>query len=134
MRRRISPFLLHYNNHKDAKQHQISALHRQPSGMKWRVLRRRTTLQRLCRWIVIATRSWNQHVNLYATAALAPLHAHCRRFWYQFQHEGDLNRSVALHMEMISAVVAGEVTEVAQASEAILDYLDAFTRKALNLV
>ncbi|MEM8484913.1 MAG: GntR family transcriptional regulator [Bacteroidota bacterium] len=72
--------------------------------------------------------------NLYATTALAPLHAHCRRFWYQYQHEGDLRRSAALHMEMIAAVVSGDEQGAAFAADAILDYLDAFTRKALNLI
>ncbi len=72
--------------------------------------------------------------NLYATTALAPLHAHCRRFWYQYQHEGDLSRSAALHMDMISAVVSGDEQGAAHATDAILDYLDEFTRKALNLV
>ncbi len=46
--------------------------------------------------------------NHYATTALAPLHAHCRRFWYQYQHEGDLRQSAALHIDMIDAVVSSE--------------------------
>ncbi len=71
--------------------------------------------------------------NPFAARALASLHAHSRRFWYQYQHEGDIARSADLHTQMINAVLARDEKNAAQASDAIIDYLEQFTRGALDL-
>lgn len=72
--------------------------------------------------------------NPYAAQALSSLHAHCRRFWYRYQHEGDIIRSAALHTAMINAVISADETEASHAADAIIDYLEQFTRLALDLV
>ncbi|RMF58691.1 MAG: GntR family transcriptional regulator [Bacteroidetes bacterium] len=66
--------------------------------------------------------------NPFAAQALAPLHTHSRRFWYQYRHEGDLGRSADLHARLLDAVAAGDPDAAVAASDALIDYLDAFAR------
>jgi DNA-binding GntR family transcriptional regulator len=69
--------------------------------------------------------------NRYATRSLAPLHAHCRRFWYRYRHNGDLGASADLHARMMTAVADGDEAAAAQASDSLIDYLVEFTRSAM---
>lgn len=68
----------------------------------------------------------------YAVRACAPLHAHCRRFWYYFQRSGDLSEAASLHGHLIDAVAAGDETAAGAASDRLLDHLEDFTRAALE--
>jgi DNA-binding GntR family transcriptional regulator len=68
-----------------------------------------------------------------ASNAIAPLHVHCRRFWYANRHQGDLVRAGELHEALICAVVAGDEHRAGDASDELLLYLENFTRKALDL-
>ena len=71
--------------------------------------------------------------NPYAAQALSSLHTHCRRFWYQYQMEDDLNQSAKLHKAMIEAVIAKNEDQAAAASDAIIDYLEFFIKEAHDL-
>jgi len=71
--------------------------------------------------------------NSFATRALQPLHAHCRRFWYLHKNTGDLKHSAALHAEVMDAVAKGDEAGAAGASDKLIDYLEKFTRTALDL-
>lgn len=85
-------------------------------------------LDRLCDEVLeIASR------NPFAAQALNSLHAHSRRFWYQYKHEGDITESAQLHIRMIEAVLSRDEENAASSSNAIMDYLEMFTRKALDL-
>jgi DNA-binding GntR family transcriptional regulator len=68
-----------------------------------------------------------------ASTAIAPLHVHCRRFWYLYKHQGDLQRSARLHEELITAVVQGDEERAARASDELMHYLEDFTRAAFEL-
>jgi DNA-binding GntR family transcriptional regulator len=68
-----------------------------------------------------------------AANAIAPLHVHCRRFWYYHKHGGDLLRAARLHEDLIGAVCEGDADRAATASNALMEYLEAFTRAALDL-
>ncbi|MFQ5651743.1 MAG: GntR family transcriptional regulator [bacterium] len=70
--------------------------------------------------------------NRSAVRACAPLHTHCRRFWYQYQENGDLAQSAALHAQVMCAVADGDENKAAGASDQLLDYLDKFIRVALE--
>ena len=69
----------------------------------------------------------------YALQASVPLHAHCRRFWYLYRHNGDLPRAAELHAAMMRAVARGSEPEAGEAAEALVDYLEEFARAALDL-
>ncbi|MFQ5603695.1 MAG: GntR family transcriptional regulator [bacterium] len=71
--------------------------------------------------------------NIFAARACAPLHAHCRRFWYLYQENGDLSQSAKLHAAVMKAVVVKDESAAANASDQLMDYLEQFTRAALEL-
>jgi len=75
----------------------------------------------------------NASRNAFATRALQPLHAHCRRFWYLYKNSGDLKQSAALHAEVMDAVAKGSEENAAGASDKLIDYLEKFTRTAMDL-
>lgn len=70
--------------------------------------------------------------NPFATDALAPLHAHCRRFWYKFRANGDLTQSARLHEQLMRAIAEADYDGAAEASDALVDYLERFTRSLLD--
>ena len=74
----------------------------------------------------------NASRNLFAVQATAPLHTHCRRFWYMYRQNGDLNQSAAAHSALFQAVSDNDESAAASASEALMDYLVQFTRTALD--
>ena len=69
----------------------------------------------------------------YALQASVPLHAHCRRFWYLYRHNGDLPRAAELHASMMRAVAEGSEPGAGNAADALVDYLEEFARTALDL-
>ncbi len=71
--------------------------------------------------------------NPYAARAVSPLHSHCRRFWNLHKHSGDLPASAGLHAVLLQAMADGNPDAAAGASDRLIDYLEAFTRSALDL-
>lgn len=71
--------------------------------------------------------------NPFAARAVAPLHAHCRRFWYAYLHDGDIIHSGALHGRLADAVVAADETAAGAAASALVDDLDRIARHLLDL-
>jgi DNA-binding GntR family transcriptional regulator len=70
--------------------------------------------------------------NIFAVQATAPLHTHCRRFWFMYRKNGDLNLSASLHSTLFNGVAKGDESIAAAASDALLDYLVQFTRNTLD--
>ncbi len=70
--------------------------------------------------------------NPFAARADAPLHAHCRRFWYFYQNNGDLRQAADSHTALMNAVANGNEQAAITASDKLLDYLELFTRSALD--
>ena len=70
--------------------------------------------------------------NVFAVQATAPLHIHCRRFWFMYRKNGDLNQSAALHSALFNGVAGGDESIAATASDTLLDYLVQFTRNTLD--
>lgn len=71
--------------------------------------------------------------NHFAAQAAAPLHTHCRRFWYAYQHDGDLAQSAGLHSAVFELVAAADESGAAAATDALLEYLEHFARAVLDL-
>ncbi len=72
--------------------------------------------------------------NEFASKALVPLHIHCRRFWSYYKIHDDLKRTATLHEKLMRAVADGDEKASVSATDALVDYLVEFTRKALELV
>ena len=71
--------------------------------------------------------------NEYAMRAMDPMHALSRRFWYMHYRETlDLPECGRLHADIARAVAAGDPRAAAAASDALVDYVEAFTLATLE--
>lgn len=67
-----------------------------------------------------------------AVAAVIPLIVKCRRFWYAFQHEGDIEEGARCHMLVAKAIAKGNEEQAVKAADGLMDYLEAFARKVIS--
>ncbi|MCU6432709.1 GntR family transcriptional regulator [Undibacterium sp. Jales W-56] len=67
-----------------------------------------------------------------AVAAVVPLVIKCRRFWYAFQHEGDIEEGARCHLMLAKAIAKGNEEQAVKAAESLMDYLESFARKVIN--
>jgi DNA-binding GntR family transcriptional regulator len=71
--------------------------------------------------------------NEFAQRAMGLTHGLSRRFWYMhYKQVLDLPRCAKLHAELAAAIGEGEDQKAMQASDALLDYIESFTRAALD--
>jgi DNA-binding GntR family transcriptional regulator len=70
--------------------------------------------------------------NRSAVAAVVPLIIQCRRFWYAYQHEGDIVEGARRHMAMAEGISTGDAQAAAAGANALMEYLEAFTRKVID--
>ena len=70
--------------------------------------------------------------NQSAVAAVIPLVIKCRRFWYAFQHEGDIEESARCHMQLAKAIANNQEDLAIKAADDLMDYLELFARKVIN--
>jgi DNA-binding GntR family transcriptional regulator len=66
--------------------------------------------------------------NRHLLKAIAPIHALARRFWYKYYRPYDLSIAAIAHAEIMEAIVASDPAAAARASDALLDYVEEFTR------
>jgi DNA-binding GntR family transcriptional regulator len=67
--------------------------------------------------------------NEFAAAAMSLMHGLSRRFWYtHYRAVADLPLAARLHAEAARAVAAGDGAAAAQASDRLVDYIEAFAR------
>ena len=67
-----------------------------------------------------------------AVSSVIPLVIKCRRFWYAFQHEGDIEEGARCHMLVAKAIAKGNEELAMKASDSLMDYLESFTRKVIG--
>ena len=72
----------------------------------------------------VAANAGNRHL----VRSITPIHALARRFWYTHYRPYDLATAAKLHAVIMEAIAAGDAVEAAAASDALLDYVEAFTR------
>lgn len=65
--------------------------------------------------------------------AMAPIHAHCRRFWFLHQNTWDLEEAARGQIALMKAIIRGDTVAAIAAADAQMDYLDRFARTALEL-
>ena len=61
--------------------------------------------------------------NTFITAALGPVQTHSRRLWFSTANPDRMERSIALHVEVIRAIEAGRAEDAQQAMAILIDYL-----------
>ncbi|CAG2129329.1 putative HTH-type transcriptional regulator YdfH [compost metagenome] len=70
--------------------------------------------------------------NRSAVKAVIPLIVQCRRFWYAYQHEGEIAEGAQAHLVMAQAIASGNEAEAANGAERLMDYLERFARRVVN--
>ncbi len=70
--------------------------------------------------------------NDYAAGAMALMQGLSRRFWYRhYQQSLDLGRCALLHRDVALAIAEGDEAAAAAASDALIDYIEAFARATI---
>jgi len=71
--------------------------------------------------------------NEFAQRAMGLTHGLSRRFWYMhYKQVLDLPRCAKLHAALAAAIGEGDADKAKQASDELLDYIESFTRAALD--
>lgn len=70
--------------------------------------------------------------NASAVTAVLPLVTQCRRFWYAYQHEGEIREGARCHAELAKGIATGSEADAIQGANALMDYLEAFTRRVID--
>ncbi|MGB6243168.1 MAG: GntR family transcriptional regulator [Castellaniella sp.] len=70
--------------------------------------------------------------NPYAVQAIVPMIIQCRRFWYAYQHEGDLERGARSHLLEVQGIHANDPEQAVAGADALMDYLTEFTRTVIE--
>jgi len=64
--------------------------------------------------------------NPYATAAVAPLRSHCRRFWYFHRHQMPLADPISAHSKMARLVARRDYIGAQKASDTVIAVMERF--------
>ncbi|HVY05587.1 MAG TPA: GntR family transcriptional regulator [Burkholderiales bacterium] len=73
--------------------------------------------------------------NEYAAGAMSLMHSLSRRFWFiHYREAADMPLAAKLHAAVARAVAKGETKAAAQASDKLVDYIEAFTRSTVEPV
>lgn len=70
--------------------------------------------------------------NPYAVQAIIPMIIQCRRFWYAYQHEGDLERGARSHLDEVQGIYDNDPEQAVAGADALMDYLVEFTRTVIE--
>jgi DNA-binding GntR family transcriptional regulator len=70
--------------------------------------------------------------NASAVTAVVPLVTQCRRFWYAYQHAGEIKEGARCHALLARGIADGNEAAAVQGADALMDYLEAFTRRVIN--
>ncbi len=81
--------------------------------------------------VLIATAARNE----FARRSMGLMNALSRRFWYQhYQEVADLPLAAKLHAAVAEAVAQKKAKAAASASDRLIDYIEDFARKTLELI
>ncbi|HWA11497.1 MAG TPA: GntR family transcriptional regulator [Burkholderiales bacterium] len=73
--------------------------------------------------------------NEYASGAMSLMHALSRRFWFiHYRQAADMPLAAKLHAAVARAIANGDGAAAAAASDALIDYIEAFTRSTADPV
>lgn len=67
-----------------------------------------------------------------AVKCVAPLIVQCRRFWYAYQHEGDVTEGARAHMHLAQGIATGDEAHAVDGANQLMDYLEHFARRIIN--
>jgi DNA-binding GntR family transcriptional regulator len=67
-----------------------------------------------------------------AVKAVVPLIVQCRRFWYAYQHEGEIVEGANAHLELAQGIATGDEAAAIAGANRLMDYLEVFARKIID--
>jgi DNA-binding GntR family transcriptional regulator len=67
-----------------------------------------------------------------AVKAVIPPIVQCRRFWYAYQHEGEIVEGANAHLELAQGIATGDEAAAVAGAERLMDYLELFARKIID--
>lgn len=67
-----------------------------------------------------------------AVKCVVPLIVQCRRFWYAYQHEGELAEGARAHMALAEGIATGDEAAAAAGANQLMDYLERFARRIID--
>ena len=70
--------------------------------------------------------------NRSAVKAVEPLIVQCRRFWYAYQHEGDIAEGARAHLELAQDIHSGREAPAVAGAHRLMDYLEKFARRVID--
>ena len=70
--------------------------------------------------------------NRSAVQCVVPLIVQCRRFWYAYQHEGDVREGARAHMHLAEGIATGNEAHAVAGANQLMDYLEQFARRIIN--
>ena len=70
--------------------------------------------------------------NASAVQAVEPLVVQCRRFWYAYQHEGDIVEGARCHMLLAQGIESATPQRAAEGADHLMDYLERFAHRVIN--
>jgi DNA-binding GntR family transcriptional regulator len=70
--------------------------------------------------------------NKSAVNAVLPLIVKCRRFWYAYQHEGEISEGARYHMELAQGIATGDERAARRGADLLMNYLEKFTRRVID--
>lgn len=70
--------------------------------------------------------------NYSAVQCVQPLIVKCRRFWYAYQHEGEIKEGARHHLALAQGIASAREKAAMQGADHLMDYLEKFARRIIN--
>ena len=67
-----------------------------------------------------------------AVKAVVPLVVQCRRFWFAYQHAGDIEEGAQAHWDLAQGIASGDSVAAVAGANRLADYLNAFARRVID--
>ena len=67
-----------------------------------------------------------------AVKCVVPLVVQCRRFWYAYQHEGEIAEGARHHMALAQGIATGNEQAAVLGADQLMDYLERFARRVID--
>lgn len=70
--------------------------------------------------------------NFSAVKSVVPLIVQCRRFWYAYQHEGEIAEGARAHHVLAEGIASGDAVAAVAGANQLMDYLERFARRVID--
>jgi DNA-binding GntR family transcriptional regulator len=67
-----------------------------------------------------------------AVKAVVPLVVQCRRFWFAYQHAGDIEEGALAHWDLAQGIASGDCGAAVAGANRLADYLNTFARRVID--